>query len=299
MKPQLLKIHRWITLAFAIPLTVVILSGLLLSIEPILQDRTLSGRIVPLDAVEAALKRHDPDGKANSLTMRAWEGTISLGRGGPRVAIADAAEVPPDRVLWSDVLTTARRLHEALLLDLGWLVTASTVAMTISMVLGVLMGLPYMRNTLGGWHRVTAWALLPLLFLSSLTGLAIAWGITFAAAPPAARGAPVPLAEAVRIVSRSHDLASVVWIRPQGGALRARIYDGREARVFIVTRDGLVTQPRNWPRALHEGNWAGAISGGLNVIVSLAFALLMATGLLIWGRRSLRRRRRGSVGAAA
>lgn len=298
MKPYLLKIHRWITLAFAIPLTVVILSGLLLSIEPILQDRTLGGRSVSLDAVEAALQRHDPAGKANALTIRAWEGTLSLGRGGPRVAIGDAAEVPPDRVLWSDVLTTARRLHETLLLDLRWLVTASTVAMTVSMVLGVMMGLPFVRNTLGGWHRVTAWGLLPLLFLSTLTGLALSWGITFAAAPPAARGAPVALAEAVRIVARSHDLASVVWIRPQGGAMRARVYDGREARVFTVTRDGLVAQPRNWPRALHEGNWAGAVSGGLNVLVSLAFALLMATGLLIWGRRSWRRRRRGGLAAA-
>ena len=41
-----------------------------------------------------------------------------------------------------------------------------------------------------------------------------------------------------------------------------------------------------------EGNWAGLYSGLLNVVTSVALMLLLTTGLLIWGRRTLRRRSR-------
>ena len=36
-KPLLLRLHRWISLIFAIPLAAVIVTGLLLSLPPILQ----------------------------------------------------------------------------------------------------------------------------------------------------------------------------------------------------------------------------------------------------------------------
>src|SRR5262249_35563041 len=37
--------------------------------------------------------------------------------------------------------------------------------------LGIPMGWPRLRNTLAGWHKGTAWFLLPLVILSPLTGL--------------------------------------------------------------------------------------------------------------------------------
>lgn len=76
-----------------------------------------------------------------------------------------------------------------------------------------------------------------------------------------------------------------------GGALRARVNDGGEMRVFTVTTDGLVPAARNWPRLIHEGNWGGNLSALVNVVTSLAFVLLLSTGLVVWGRRTFRRRR--------
>ncbi len=162
--------------------------------------------------------------------------------------------------------------------------------MLMSMVFGLLMGWPHFRNSLGGWHRGTAWILSPLLFLSPLTGLAIAYGITFTDPPAKVDGPPVPLAEAIKIVAARHNLADVMWIRPQGGATRVRVYEGGQVRVMAVTRAGLVGGPQSWPRVLHEGTWAGMWSGVLNVIVSTALIGLMGTGLTIWARRNLRHR---------
>ena len=162
-------------------------------------------------------------------------------------------------------------MHETLLIDAGWLVIASTVAMLVLALLGVLMGLPRLENTLSGWHKAMAWGLLPLIVLSPLTGLFLAAGITFASPPPAAasaQGAPLRLAEAVRIVGESHDLSTLVWMRPQGGRLLARLVDGGEYRVYAVTRDGTTAMPRNWPRLWHEGNFAGAWSALMNVVTS-------------------------------
>lgn len=292
MKPYLLRLHRWITLIFALPLAVVIITGLVLSVEPILNDRSFTGRTISLAQVEEVLAQHDAAKKATVLNVRAYDNIVIVaeGRGGPqkRVDLATKSLVPETKRMWSDTMLTMRRLHESLQLDLKWLVDWSSIAMIVSMTFGLFMGWPRFRNSLSGWHRVTAWGLAPLLLLSPLTGLAIAYGINFTPPPARIEGPPVPLHEAVKIVASKHDLASVVWIRPQGGAMRVRVYDGRQAKVMAVSRNGLVEGPQSWPRALHEGVWAGAWSGILNVIVSLAMIGLMTTGLLIWARRKFR-----------
>jgi uncharacterized iron-regulated membrane protein len=294
MKAYFLRFHRWITLAFAIPLAVVIVSGLVLSVEPILYDRAVTGRSISLAQVEAALAKHDPEKKANTLNVRAYENVVVAleGRGGnaKRIDLTTGELVAPTKTLWSDTFGTTRRLHQELLIEQRWIVDYATIAMLISMVLGLLMGWPHFRNSLGGWHRGTAWILSPLLFLSPLTGLAIAYGITFTPPPAKVDGPPVPLTEAIKIVAAKHNLADVMWIRPQGGATRVRVYEGGQVRVMAVTRQGLVGGPQSWPRVLHEGTWAGLWSGLLNVIVSIALIGLMGTGLTIWARRNLRHR---------
>ncbi len=95
--------------------------------------------------------------------------------------------------------------------------------MIVLMLLGVAMGWPRFANTVSGWHKGVAWGLLPLLVLSPLTGLFLAWGISFTSPPPAGpRGAPVSMVDAVRKVGEAHDLSNLVWIRGRGGRLLAR-----------------------------------------------------------------------------
>ncbi|MCZ7642314.1 MAG: PepSY domain-containing protein [Pseudorhodoplanes sp.] len=291
LKAWLLKIHRWITLIFSIPLAILIVTGLVLSFEPALTSGEVS-KAVTLQSVEAALTKHDPAGVARSVVVRGYTGVLSIGLRPGEFAHVDLAtnEAVASPGILAQIITTSRRLHETLLLDLGWLVTASTVAMLVLIALGVTMGWPRLRHSLAGWHKGTGWILLPLLILSPLTGLLLAFGVTFATPPAAGGGAPVPLREAIRLVGAQHDLSRVTWIRPMRGALRARVDDGGEMRLFTVTATGLQPGPRNWPRLIHEGNWSGYLSVFVNVVTSIGLMLLITTGLVLWARRKCRRR---------
>lgn len=292
LKMRLLQIHRWITLILSIPLAVLILTGIILSVEPIVTGSATPPSPITADTLHAVLAKHDPQGKAGSLVVRSYAGTVSLGAGRNdmiNVDLASNERVGSPGVL-ADIFSTSRRLHEHLIEGLGWLVMVSTIALLGLIVIGILMGWPRLRNSLSGWHRATGWFLLPLLILSPLTGLCLLFGVTFTTAPrPIAVTPPVALAEAVRIVGANHDLATVNWIRPRGGVMLARLADGGEMRAFAVTREGLVPTARNWPRLIHEGNWASIFPALLNLLVAAALLLLLTTGIWMWARRKFRR----------
>lgn len=296
MKAWLLKLHRWLALIFTAPLAVVIVTGLVLSFEPGL----VTGSIVPgslsAERVQTLLAQHDPNGQARALVYRSYDGTLTMGagRGGGVTVDVASGEAKPGPSALAAVMGVMRGLHERLLIDAGWLVVASTAAMLVLVVLGGLMGWPRFANTLGGWHKAMAWGLLPLTVLSPLTALLMAAGVTFATPPaaPAAQGAPLKLAQAVDIVGRDHDLSSLVWLRPQGGRVMARLVEDGEYRLYAVMPQGAQPMERNWPRLWHEGNFAGAWSAAMNVILSVVMTGLLGTGAWIWLRRQLRRRAR-------
>jgi uncharacterized iron-regulated membrane protein len=303
MKAWLLKLHRWVALVFALPLFFVLATGLVLSIEPWVVVSSIAPDTLTPAAVETLLNRHDPAGSARSLVYRSYDRTLTIGSGrGPGGTIVDTAtsEVRPGLSTLANVFVTSRQIHERLMFDLNWLVTASSMAMLALAVLGVLMGWPRIRNSPSGWHKATAWGLLPLIVLSPLTGLMMAFGVTFAdAPPPAASGVRLTLPEAVRIVGRDHDLSSLVFLRPRGGQLLARLVENGEYVVYAVTRDGAVALPRNWPRLWHEGNFAAVWPAAINLTASIAMNGLLVTGLWIWLGRRRRRRPRAPTEKAA
>jgi uncharacterized iron-regulated membrane protein len=294
-KPVLLRLHRWITLVFCLPLAALVVTGLILSFEPIVATVSIAPRSLDAQAIEVVLAAVDPEGKARSLAFKPYENRLSVGGIGPDgVLHLDARtgrRLDADGFL-SGLFGASRRLHERLILDLDWLVVASTFAMLTLIGLGLLMGWPRLRMSVSGWHQGLAWFALPLVILSPLTGLFIAYGITFAGSPggSGARGANIPIREAVQVIARGHDLSNLVWLRSRGGRLLVRLNEGGEYRVYAVTGEGLVPTPRNWPRLIHEGNWAGIWSGLFNLVTSLVLGGLLATGLTIWARRRFRKR---------
>jgi uncharacterized iron-regulated membrane protein len=297
MKIWLLKLHRWVALIFALPLLFVLGTGLILSFEPWLVVQAVKPGSLTAPKIEALLGKHDPRGQARAIVYRSYDNTLTIGagRGGGTIVDVATGEALPGPSALANALVTMRRMHETLLIDAGWLVVGSTIAMLALALLGVLMGLPRFANTASGWHKAMAWTLLPLIVLSPLTGLFLAWGITFTGQPisaASAQSAPLRLPEAVRILGERHDLSTLAWVRPQGGRLLARLVEGGEYRLYAVTQEGTAALPRNWPRLWHEGNFAGMWSALMNVIVSVAMMGLLGTGLWIWLKRQLRRRSR-------
>jgi len=297
-KPALLRLHRWITLVFALPLFAIITTGLILSIEPLVQTSGIGGPAIEAGRVVELVKRYDPDGKARGLSINAGSRRMTLqGISTPAIDLATGEAASAGSTL-SNLFLWARFTHERLM-GQAWLVTASTLAMVIILLLGIVMGMPRLRNSLSGWHKGTAWFTLPLILLSPLTGLCMALGLTFQTAPaPAAGGGPLALPDAVRIVAASHELSHVISIGTRGGRMMARLYDGGELRAYAVTSSEITPLPRNWPRLIHEGNWSALIASPLNVVTSIALLTLLSTGLLIWARRTLRKRRPRADGPA-
>jgi uncharacterized iron-regulated membrane protein len=295
LKAIVLRLHRWIALAATLPLLLVILSGLVLTFEPVAQK--MGGERLTLPAVEALLARHDPEGRATSLALRRYDGTASIGGigedGGIDVELASGRVIEEDRPFSpTEIFRFSRGLHEHLLYELYWVVTLSTFAMLVLAPLGLLLGWPRPRNTVAGWHRTAAWVALPLLIASPLTGLFLVYGITFA--PPGAqqlgRGERPAILEALRTIAATHDVDDIVAVRPRGGRLMARVFVGDELKSFVVTRQGLVPLTTNWPRALHEGNWHSVWGPLANLIVSIVSLGLLVTGLIVWARRKFRPR---------
>lgn len=287
-KILLLKLHRWVTMVFALPLLALVLTGLVLSFEPVVQAGSIAPGSLEAERLAELIARHDPSGKARGLSINAAASQLVLR--GAAVAPIDltTGELATSGSSLTEFFLWCRQNHERLV-GQSWLVVASTIAMLVIMVLGILMGLPRIRNTVAGWHKATAWFLLPLLLLSPLTGLCLAFGLTFQSAQGAA-ARPLPLVDAVRLVARSHDLAATASIAVRGGRTMARIFEAGELRSYAVTADGVTPLPRNWPRLLHEGNWLAFVSGPLNVVVSVALLGLLGTGLFMWSSRKLRRR---------
>jgi PepSY-associated TM region len=295
LKAYALRFHRWITLLFAVPLLLVIGTGLILSFEPLAQQAKLD-KPLTREVMLGYLQKHDPQGKATGLSLRSYEHSLTIAGAGEdgevEIDLASGEVMEEGGFAWSDILRTSRGLHQTLLIDMEWLVIASTFAMLVLAALGLLMGLPKLRNTVGGWHNVAAWTTLPLVILSPLTGLAIAYGITFTPPPSGARAEPVSVAKAVELVAAKHDLASMTSLRTRGGRMIARVFIDGSLTNLVVTPAGLETPPRNWPRAIHEGNWSGFLAPVLNIIVSVVFVGLLFTGLFIWVRRTLRMKQR-------
>lgn len=290
LKALTLRFHRWIALAASLPLAVVLVTGLILSVEPLAQRVRIDPPLTA-DRLTALLAVHDPDGRAGGLAIQPYDHTMTLfGAGGHAIELRSGAAVEPGGFAWRDLFRSARQIHERLLFDLGWLVTASTIAMLVILGLGLFQGWRAPRNTVGGWHRTAGWVVLPLLILSPLTGLAIAFGVSFAGPPTGGRGERPTVREAVTLIAQQHDLSDLSSLRVRGGRLMARIYEGNVLRGYAVTRAGLQPLPTNWPRALHEGNWHALFGSLANVIVSIALIGLLGTGVVIWARRAFRKR---------
>lgn len=294
-KAWLYRLHRWTALAFALPLVVVFITGFILALEPLMVAGSVAPQSVDPGKLDAILAKQDPDRKLERLFLHPHLDIVVLGnRGGVEIDLASGEPRAAPSVLLL-VFRESKRIHETLLVDDGHVfVTVSTGAMLVLIVLGLLLGPRPLRNTAGGWHTGAAWIALPLVIVSPLTGLMMLYKVTLA--PPEQAidlpSQPLSLTDALRMVARERDVSTLLSLRQRKGIVEAHVLENGEHRNYAVTPEGLVAKPRNWPKLLHEGNWAGIWSAFGNAITALLLLTLWGTGLIVWSRRKLRQRQR-------
>lgn len=296
LKQWYLKIHGWLAVIFAVPFAILVFTGLVLSVEPVVQYAGIENGTLTAEEIGKYLAKYDPEGKTRGISHRAYESTLVLDGAGPEgeVEIDLVTRAPAvDDGSWSmaEFFRANRRLHEHVTIANLELTVVSTYVMLVIIALGILMGLPRILNTVSGWHKAVSWFLLPLLILSPLTGVFISAGISMnpTSAPPMARTQPLPVAEAVKIIGQSQDLSRMIWLRQRGGRQMVRMWDGQEARAYAVTKEGLQPLARNFARGIHEGNILGIWTGIAMIVTSFGFMLLMGTGLWLFFRKQYRK----------
>src|SRR5262245_22992898 len=114
-KPVLLKLHRWTSLVFALPFLALLLTGTILSFEPMAHFAAIRPHSVDSARVVELIKRHDPEGKARGLSINSAAQLITLrGAGTPPIDLA-SGEPAASAASLADLFLWARVTHERLL----------------------------------------------------------------------------------------------------------------------------------------------------------------------------------------
>lgn len=305
MTEFLLRLHRWAALILAPLFAVILLSGGLLALEPILgQGDSRPRAAVDVAALTTTLERSSLAQRAEAVEVEPDGATVALdfgpGTTDVRLEIATGATLPERG--HRGFFALLHDLHEDLLLDGKIVVEAAAWAMLAVLVTGPFLAWPRLRNTLSGWHLGIGWILLPLVLLPPATAALRTLGV--GAVPHAGMPAtdpPLAPATAIARAARMVDLSGFESTRrlADGGVL-LRTGQGAGSRAWLITTRGMqeAGSGRNWPRELHDGIWAPPYSGWVGLASACALLGLIGTGATAWARRRLAGRQRSADAGA-
>jgi sulfite reductase (NADPH) flavoprotein alpha-component len=169
---MMLRVHRWAGLILAPLFAVILLSGGLLALEPILGKGDSLPRVAvdvaPLTTIlerspiaeQAKTIEVDPDGAAVTLEFE---------RGTPDVRLKIATGAVLSESQQSGFFAILHDFHEGLLLDGKLVVEVAAWVMLGVLLTGPFLAWPHLRNTLSGWHIGIGWILFPLVLMPSAT----------------------------------------------------------------------------------------------------------------------------------
>lgn len=300
LKRPILVAHRWLALGLAPVFLLILLSGAILAFKPILGTDSASDPSIRVSAsaLATALYAIDPAGRADAVSLSADGRSIDLKSKDAAVAgTFDVATRTPAASQSFDLFAFALGLHKNLLVGAGLLVEIANYAMVALLIAGLAFGLPKRRNTLGGWHRGMGWFAFPLLALLPVTGLLMTLHVGKPALPALAPGEPIALAQAIKAVPLPADGQIVMARRFRAGSALVKTASSDGEQVHVVQSNGQVALAGapDWVDAVHEGTWAGAWSGVLNLVSALLLMGVTVTGLYSWLRRRTQTRRRDRV----
>ncbi|ABM60981.1 PepSY domain-containing protein [Halorhodospira halophila] len=307
LRRLLLCLHRWITLALAPLFLVIILSGGLLALEPVVRDLAASPGAeepIPLAELQRFLAEVDPQQRTRALTLeQGGTAVLELSRAGERWHEAFDLEQRTslgERAYGGAFFQTVRHLHKDLMLDLAVVVEVASYALILVLIAGPWLAWPRLRHSLTQWHTLIGWLTLPLLLLVSITGVLMALELGTPRLPPvdrdAGRLAVGPVLQQLEATETTHVYRMERFER---AAWTVEVDGTAGHRQLIVTAEGItpVDAYPGWVAELHQGTWAGPWSGLINLLAALALLFLFISGVWLWARRWLGGRRRGDADA--
>lgn len=297
---MLAALHRWLALGLAPVFLLILLSGAVLALKPMLAEAPATAA-VDARGLAAAVAAADPAGSARALSLSA-DGSFTLKS--PDAAVAGRYGADGTRLAPAgfDLFDFALRLHKDLLVGAGFVVEAAAYAMVALIAAGLFLGWPRLRNTLLGWHMGLGWFALPLVLLAPLTGVLMALHVGTPRLPAIEPGPPLSIARALELAADdlgTHALASARSFRR--GSVLLQAVGAAGPRAYLVSPRGSVAALAEGPglvKALHEGTWAGAASGFVNLLSALVLTGLLGTGVFAWWRRRRQSARRPDAAGA-
>ncbi|MBK1735972.1 nitric oxide synthase [Halorhodospira abdelmalekii] len=300
-------LHRWLTLLFAPLLLLVLATGALLALQPVIdsvQGSPAAGEPAALAELRAIVERHDPEQRTRAIHLEAggiavFEKSEAGSRSVHLYRLEDGAGLG-ERSTGADLFRTVRHLHTDLLLDLDWLVEVGGYALLAILILGPWLAWPRLRRGLNHWHNGLGWLTLPLVLTLTVTGVLLArdWGTP--TLPVIDREAPrIPVIEAFDGLEAAGVTAIHAMERKERSAWIVHGSDAEGRRDVVIQRDATtaIAPYPGWIRAIHGGTWAGPWSGLLNLLVATTLLFLLISGLWLWARRWVGERRRADRGA--
>ena len=103
------------------------------------------------------------------------------------------------------------------------------------------------------------------------------------------------LAEALSRAQLTQALENLNMVRRfRGGSVLVSTYENGEKQLLILTDHSVtpINPQENLVKILHEGTWAGPLSGSINLLGASALSLLILSGSTSWLRRRRRMRER-------
>ncbi|MBA4501735.1 PepSY domain-containing protein [Marinobacterium marinum] len=286
MRAYLLQVHRWLALLLTPVFLLITLTGMVLAFKPIMADLSAPPYAGAVDTARltSMLERVPSAESITALERSSVSGQwIVPGVGEYRVGDAvRVGDVPVDAS--ADFFAWVKDLHKRLLLDMGWLVEWVTYAMVAIMVVGVLLGWPKFSRSLIGWHQwLGAW-LLPVAIMLPLTGVLMSLHIGRPDLGLQKGVGATPLVQGIQQAADRHDISAMTSARRfKSGSVLIQTPD--QAWVVSGTQVTPVDLASNLPKQLHEGLWAGWVSGVFNILTGGLVAGLTLTGGLSWLRR--------------
>ena len=301
MKSFLLKLHRYIGLALAPFMVIILVTGMILAFKPILAP-SISQQPVAENAaqlVQAVERLNNNNIRINSLELDQDGERFWITGGGVRsqsaYALSDGSFIGTGGMS-NDFFQTVKSLHKSFLLDAETLVEWLSYLMAAVIVIGffILMK-PRFRKTLMSWHNALGVWLLPLWLVLPVTGVLM----TIMIGGPdveqfSQNSATIPvMVEHLQETGQLEQLVSITSLKG-GRYMMVNLMSDAGLETVQIDADTLVASPVELntyiPKVLHEGTWAGAFSGWLNFLVAGALLFFTGSGVYSWVVRSQRER---------